>query len=328
MSPEPPLPVPARDARPVVARPDDFDAFWSSTLASLRDVPIDYRVGTVTRAPEGVRLEPVRYRSFGNVEIQGFYLRPDPTAGAPAAPRPLVITTHGYNSRCNPTLEARHARTMDVFCFDVRGFGLSQRACAVDPDGYVLTGLTSPETSILRGAVADYIRAAEVALRLRRTTETCVVFHGRSFAGALAFMAEALSALARFLVVSVPTLGWAEGRRALVKDGSGREINDYLARVPSHDAAIMHTLSYFDTVNFANRVRCPTIVGVGMRDDIVPAETVYAIVNHMSPLPEVIELPVSHSTDLEEARWQEFDARWAKRVETLCEHRESAESSP
>jgi len=56
-------------------------------------------------------------------------------------------------------------------------------------------------------------------------------------------------------------------------------------------------------------------VGVGLRDDVVPDETVYAIVNHMVPPPEGLELPVSHSTDLEEARWQEFDRRWVS--ETL-----------
>jgi cephalosporin-C deacetylase-like acetyl esterase len=76
----------------------------------------------------------------------------------------------------------------------------------------------------------------------------------------------------------------------------------------------MHTLSYFDTINFANRVHCRALVGVGLRDEIVPPETVYAIVNHMSPRPDVVELPVSHSQEQEESRWEEFDQRWAAEV--------------
>ena len=78
----------------------------------------------------------------------------------------------------------------------------------------------------------------------------------------------------------------------------------------------MHTLSYFDTINLADRVGCRALVGVGSCDDVVPAETVYAIVNHMVPRPEVLELPVSHTTDVEESRWQEFDRRWV--AETLA----------
>ena len=53
-------------------------------------------------------------------------------------------------------LEARHTATCgaDLFCFDVRGFGLSRSACPVDPGSHILTGLSDPHTSILRGAVA------------------------------------------------------------------------------------------------------------------------------------------------------------------------------
>ncbi len=225
-----------------------------------------------------------------------------------------MITSHGYNSQCNPVLEARHTVTCnaDLFCFDARGFGLSRRACDVHPEGYVLTGATDPRRSILRGAVCDYVRAAEVARMLGGGGG--MVFHGRSFAGALALVAQAVAQMADFLAVAVPTFGWAFGRRRLVREGSGREINDYLERRPSHEEAVMETLSYFDTVNVADRIGCPSIVGVGRRDDVVPAATVYAIANHMSPRPEIIELPVSHSDDPDERHWTRFDDRWTAAV--------------
>ena len=221
-----------------------------------------------------------------------------------AARRPLVITTHGYNSQCNPAAEARHvALGVDLFGFDVRGFGLSRAACSVDPGGYVLTGIRAPETSILRGAVCDYIRAAALGTLLHGSPTPHTTFHGRSFGGGLAVMAQAVSHLASYLAVAVPTFGWAAGRQALVKKGSGHEINEYLATGRSTETDVMRTLGYFDTINFADRVGCRALVGVGSRDDVVPAETVYAVVNHMVPPPEVLKLQVSHSTDLEEARW-------------------------
>lgn len=269
----------------------------------------------MTRAPEHRRLVPVRFRSFGDAEIQGYFLSQDDPEES-SGHRPLVVTTHGYGSHCNPALEARHVDRLDLFCFDVRGHGLS-RLVAVDPHGYILTGLLNPLDSILRGAVCDYIRAVQIAQILQQAPQAPVAFTGRSFGGGLAFMAQALTGIGQFLAVSVPTLGWAEGRRALVTGGSGREINDHLSRVPTDEAAVMRTLTYFDTINFADRVTCPTLIGVGRRDSVVPAETVYAIVNHMTPRPDVVELPVSHTTDLEEGRWQEFDDRWTATVRAL-----------
>lgn len=303
-------------ARPSTARTEDFDDFWRATLERLDAVPIDYKVGTVSRAPEGAILMPLRFRSLDGASIQGWLLSQADSLASPApASRPLVVTTHGYASRCNPALEARHvARGVDVMCFDVRGCGLSPSPRPLHPGGYVLTGLTNPETSILRGAVCDYVRAAEVAMRVQRIDAGHLAFHGRSFGGALAIMAQAITNRASFLVVSVPTFGWAEGRRSLVKEGSGRQINEYLADHPAEEAVIMRTLSYFDTVNFARRVTCRTLVGLGLRDDYVPPETVYAIVNQMSPRPDVVELPVSHSTDPEESRWDSFDRRWVAEI--------------
>ena len=212
-------------------------------------------------------------------------------------------------------LDARHvtASGADLLCFDVRGFGLSRAACAVDPEGYILTGLTDPRTSILRGAVCDYIRAAEVGLLLQAGAGG-TVFHGRSFGAALAIMAQGIAPRADYLVAAVPTFGWTDGRRRLATGGSTREVNDYLERRPADEAAVLRTLAYFDTVNFADRIGCDALFGVGLHDEVVPPATVYAIANHMTPRPQIMELPVSHTELLEERHWVKFDRRWTSRA--------------
>ena len=312
-----------RATRPRLTRPDGFFPFWAETLAALAGVPANPRPGLAVTSPEGARIVPVRFTSFGGCEVQGFLIalyEPDERrqTGSPRAARPLVVTTHGYNGQCNPVLEARHTTTCraDLFCFDVRGFGLSRAACPVDSRGYILTGLTDPRTSILRGAVCDYVRAAEVAQRLG-AGRGGVVFHGRSYGGALAMLAQGLTSRAEYLAVALPTFGWLEGRRQLVTRGSGQEVNEHLARHPRLEAAATATLRYFDTVNVADRIACPTLIGVARRDEVVPAATVYAIANHMDPPPQIVELPVGHSTDQEERRWAEFDARWTAAVAVL-----------
>ncbi len=327
-----------RATRPPLTRRPDFFPFWAETIAALDRIPANPRLGLAVTTAEGAHLAPVRFTSFGGCDVQGFLATLDDPAAEPAGSpgrggsaagtrsppgpgrrRPLVVTTHGYDSQTNPVLEARHTAACgaDLFCFDVRGFGLSRASCPVDPAGHVLTGIDHPRTSILRGAVCDYVRAVQVARRLG-AGGGLTVFHGRSFGGSLALMAQATAHDADYLAVSVPTFGWAEGRRRLVKAGSGLEVNHYLARHPSAEAAVMATLSYFDPINFAERVGCPSIVGVGLRDDVVPAPTVYAVINHMTPRPEVFELPVSHTREPEERHWMAFDRHWTARAAALA----------
>ena len=302
-----------RQSRPTPTRPDDFPGFWDATLEQLARTAANPRLGLAVTTGDGNRITPIRFASLGGADIQGFFIAPDGSSEGHS--RPLVVTTHGYNSRSNPVLDARHvsASGADLLCFDVRGFGLSHAACRVDPDGYILTGLDDPRTSILRGAVCDYVRAVEVG-RLLGAGRGGIVHHGRSFGGALAIMAQAVAPRADYLVAAVPTFGWTAGRRRLATAGSTLEVNRRLARQPDAEPAVTRTLAYFDTVNFADRVTCDALVGVGLRDAVVPPATVYAIANRMAQPPEIMELPASHSDLPEERRWVEFDRRWTSRV--------------
>jgi cephalosporin-C deacetylase len=167
---------------------------------------------------------------------------------------------------------------LNVVGVDVRGWGRS-RAALPSPSrsGYVLTGIQSPEGHVLRGAVCDYLRAVRVGCALLGAAVARTVLRGWSFAGGLALVAEALAGMGDRLAVAVPSLGWAEGRRLLASSGSAGEINRYLERRPEHAAEdLMVVLRYFDPVNFAGLVRCATLVGVGLVDEVVPAPTVLA----------------------------------------------------
>jgi cephalosporin-C deacetylase len=164
---------------------------------------------------------------------------------------------------------------------------------------------------VLRGAVCAYLRAVRVGRELLGTAVARTVLEGTSFAGGLALMAEALVGVADLVAVAVPTFGWAEGRRLLASSGSAGEVNRYLERRPEHAAEdLMVVLRYFDPMNFAGLVRCPTLVGVGLADEVVPAPTVLAIAAHLAGPHELMRFPVSHAGSAEERRWEAFERRW------------------
>lgn len=294
---------------PPTSAPPDFDGFWRGTLAALARVPLAVERRTEA-ARGGMVLERITFGSLGGVRIAAYLIS---WPGTP--PRPLVVHSHGYGSQCTPMWE--WARTgLDVFGVDVRGHGASSAALArPSPSGYVLTGIESPEASVLRGAACDHVRAVQLARALVSPSPTRVVLHGMSLAGALAIWTQGASGGADLVVAGVPSFGWPEGRRFFVRAGSGAEISAHLAARPAWvEEDVMAVLRYFDTASFAERVRCPVLIGVGQRDDVVPAPTVEAVAARLTGPSEVMYFPVSHSDSPEERRWEAFDSRFLERA--------------
>ena len=289
-----------------MTRPEDFEVFWDSTRLQLErlDAAIERRPQPAAGAA-GIRSELVSFLSLGRARVSAYFLH-----WQDDKPRPLVIHSHGYGGQCRPRWDwARQG--LNVLGVDIRGFGISTDALPQPSRwGYVLTGIESPETSVIRLAVCDYMQAARVGRML--TTGRCnrTVFEGVSFAGGLALMAQAVTGHADLLAIGVPTFGWAEGRNLFVKSGSGAEISQYLARRPDHVEDTMVVLRYFDAVNFADRVSCPTVLALGLEDEVVPAKTVYGIANHLTAPYELMEFPVSHTDRPEEALWRRFESYW------------------
>ena len=304
----PGLPAGVTGLRPALTRPADFAAFWRGTLTDLARADPDIVSERVDEAA-GAVLSTISFRSLGGARIHGYWLR-----RVEDIPRPLVVHAHGYNSSYEVRRDWAEAGC-HVVGFDVRGFGRSRAAVPdLSTHGWIATGLESAETAVLRGAVCDYVRAMDVGRLLldrRGSAVTCVVAHGVSFAGALAVLAEGQRPAANLLAVAVPTVGWFERRRRLRLGGSAAELNAFIeASPPEVGRRAMEVLRYFDVINSAGLVRAPVLVGIGRVDPIVPAETVYAVVNHLPGEREVWELPVSHSDRPEETHWERFERRW------------------
>lgn len=290
--------------KPNAWRPPGFLGFWEETVARLGLQAPDARQAAPEAAGPGIELRRVEFLSLGGARINGYLARPVTERACP-----LIVHAHGYNDRY--TIMTDWARRgAAVFGFDARGFGRSAPAVEISDFGYVLTGIESRESSILRGAVADYLQAIRLARELLDGKLVRTVCHGFSFGGALALMATALQPDVDFLAIGQPTFGWNSERRRLALAGSTHQLNRYLAEKPWLRDQVMTTLEYFDTVHFASLVRPRSLVGIGLDDDVVPSRTVLAVANHMLCPLELRLLPVSHSSDPRESLWRDFHQEW------------------
>lgn len=293
--------------QPPLTRPPDFASFWEKTREELGRVAPNVSREPLDSEDSALAFERLTFDSLGGVRVSGYAIR-----WKDDAPRPLVVHSHGYGGEFDPAWHWARAG-VNVVGVQARGYGRSGDALPSPSSwGYVLTGIESPESHVLRGAVCDYMRAVEVGGEILGASVSRTVLHGASFAGGLAVMAESVMQVADFLVVAVPSFGWAEGRRFLVEEGSGQEINHYLEAHPEREEDAMVVLSYFDPMNFAMDIRCPTLVGLGLEDNVVPAPTVYAIANHLAGPHQILRLPVSHTERPEEKLWERFEAYWLR----------------
>lgn len=278
--------------------PEDFDRFWQKTLQELSAVDADICCYKKQDINNKLSLYQLSFLSLDNILIKGYALLWNDVS------RPLVIHTHGYNS--SVAVETKWAEAgVNVIGFDTRGFGDSSKGINVNEQGYILTEIEFVEKSILRGAVCDFVQAARVGKHLLNHLPSRTIFKGFSFAGAMAIQAASISDEADLVVAGAPTFAWHAMRRQMKIKGSGKEVIDFLNQHPFLENKVMNTLNYFDTLHFAARLKCPVLLGVGLRDEVVPAKTVLALIDKVKGPMISREFPESHGLN-DEVIWQAF----------------------
>lgn len=268
--------LPARD------EPDDFDGFWSGTLAAARA-----RDRAVSRVPvEGdlalLDVEDVTFAGYGGTPVRAWLLMP-----RGGTDLPCVIRYLGYGQgRGIPVGWVQWpAAGYAHLVMDTRGQGsdtpdLGDEHRTPGDGPHICRGLGDPEHYYYRRLMTDAALLVDVAAEHPRLDAGRLVVAGASQGGGLALAAGTLSGRAAAALVDVPFL--CHWRRALqvAMRGPYPDIVAHAARRGLEGTRVLRTLSYFDGISFAARASVPALFSVALRDDICPPSTVYAAYNH------------------------------------------------
>jgi cephalosporin-C deacetylase len=297
-----------------VPEPADFDAFWKAgipTAAPLVDVrpePTHLRL---------VETWDVTFEGFGAAPIKAWYTRPAGVTGA----LPAVVEYLGYGrGRGFPHERLTWAAAGYAhLLMDSRGQGDQYGSGGHTPDphggapggpGAVTRGIGNPDDYYYRRLIVDAVRAVAAVRVLPGVDPARVAVAGNSQGGGLALAVAGLVADLAAVLVSAPFLCHIQRAVEITDAAPYGEIVTYLSVHRAAEAAVRHTLSYVDGVNFARRATAPSHWGVGLRDTVCPPSTVFAAYNHYANTDRAIEVYPFNDHEGGEALHTTRQLRW------------------
>lgn len=295
---------------PPLTKEPDFDRFWDETLAESATAPLNPELALVDYPAIGVRVYDARYSGWQGARIAAWYLLPEGEG-----PFPALVQYHGYSgSRREPHQYLMWAlQGYAVIAVDVRG----QSGDTPDPaqytgghvTGWMTQGILDPQEYYYRGVYIDCVRALDFACAMPEVDAMHIGIMGGSQGGALTLAVAALDDRPVVAMPDMPYLCHFKRAVAMAVRKPYLEISDYIKRWPKREAQVWRTLSYFDNMNLAERIRCPVLMDVGLQDDICPPSTVFATYNKITASKKIKIYPY-HNHEMVEAHVED-KLRWA-----------------
>jgi cephalosporin-C deacetylase len=258
-----------------ITRENDFEKFWEKRKQELAQIDPAFKMTWSDRSTDDVNVFLVEMRSYGNVRVKGWYSVPKNNG-----PHAAILSVPGYTSTMWPYV---NRTTVATFALNPRGHGNSKDDIDPKDTEYMFLGFDPehPEKFIYVGAYLDCIRAMDFLVSRPEINKSRIGVEGGSQGGGLSFATAALDQRVKFCASDIPWMGdwigyleaadWPhENYPKLIKMHPGLTFSD-----------INRILSYVDTMNLADRIRCPLLMSVGLQDAVCPPRNSFATYNQV-----------------------------------------------
>lgn len=269
---------------PELTRQEDFFPFWENEIKKSNELSLQTEMNLLDYPLSQVKVYDVTFQGVNGVQIHGWYMVPDFIA---EKKYPCLVCYHGYGgSRGVPSDHMLWILAgMAVFAVDCRGQGgiTGDSGCASGGGIYGLTcrGILEKEDYYYREVYLDCIRSLDVIWSRNEIDRDKIVLYGISQGGGLAMAVASLDNRPAMVLADVPGNSDLE-RRVEGEHGSFGAVSNYLKYYPHNEQKVYKTLSYFDTMNMAERMKCPVHASVALKDVTCPAECYFASYNRIT----------------------------------------------
>ncbi|MFW5868020.1 MAG: acetylxylan esterase [Armatimonadota bacterium] len=291
----------------------ELKTFWGDVRAELDRVPIDPHGEPVDEERDRlVRTERVTLTGLGGVRFRAFLALPD--LGPHARSLPAVVYTPGYSGGTPHT-------AMSGLCYDKglalltvypRGQAESSRYWQI-PDGLtkLTMGLDDPNEQYYRGGYADCLRGTDYLCARDDIDSERIGVIGLSQGGGLALAMAALDERVQCAIAHEPFLCNYPVAVDTATTGPYLELARHFEENPEVRERALDTLAWFDPLNLAHMIECPTFVSIGLADTTCPPETIRPVYDRIEAFKGLIEIPgAGHGWHY---AYRDFDDLWLRR---------------
>ncbi len=307
--------------------PDDFDAFWTETIAQARAAGFAARFDAFDADLTTVEVEDVTFAGYGGDPIKAWLILPATRPGR----LPCVVEYLGYGRGRGQPVEWLTWASVGYahLVVDLRGQG-GQWSPGETPDphpaggpqhpGFLTRGIESRDDYYYRRLITDSVRAVDATMEHPAIDPSRIAVAGTSQGGGLALAVAGLSLDVSVLLADVPFLSDVRRAITITDEAPYAELAGYLRIQRRAVDAAFATIDYVDGLNFAVRARATALFSVGLMDVICPPSTVFAAFNHYAGSKEISVWPynghegggVQHTLermDLLRSLWSAFRPR-------------------
>lgn len=260
-------------------RPADFDTFWDGKLAAQAALPINAQLTSVPSGVPGVEIGMFQLDALGS-KTHGYIAKPAGEGKFPAVIQLQYAGVYALNAAAAARRASEGWLVLNVDSHDK----IPSDPSGSIPRAYQAVGNTDRETSYFLNMYLRDSRALDYLLTRPDWDGRTIVLMGGSMGGqqslALAGLRpDKISAVLVCVPAGADGNGNLHGRKAGYPNW------------PSDSSDVMRTSLYFDTVNFASRIKVPVMAGFGFIDTISPPAGVWTMVNQLAgpvePLPMI-----------------------------------------
>lgn len=290
----------AAPASAATERPKDFDAFWAKTKQELAATPLDARL---TPDPENTDAEAAcfkaEYASLRAITIHARYCRP-----AKGKKVPAVLIVPWYSKGAIPPPVSLAKRGIAALEFQARGYEVDQSSYPLDNSWYILDGIETPESYIYREIVSHALRGVDFLAARPEVDANRLAVMGASQGGGVSVLVAGLDPRITAVSADFPFLtDWPKSLSA--PNSPYADVRKYLDEHPERRDAVLRTLSYYDTLDVADRIRVPALVQAGAKDRTCPEAGVKKLYDALgSRHKRFVEYQDADHTDDGAVRWK------------------------
>lgn len=249
-----------------VPEPADFDKFWEKQIATLKDVPLKFTMTEVPSTDPAFVTYDVKIDCAGGRPVSGYLTKPKDAASKSLKANGAYM---GYG-----VSSAKPYQFPGMLLLTINAHGIENGR---DPEYYKGLNLAKyafnseenakPETSYFHGMILRVLRSLEFLKAQPEWNGKDLIVSGGSQGGFQALAGAALDHDVTKCMVNVPWMCDVAGTSA--------------GRLKGWRPDYAEGLGYYDAVNMARRITCPTTISAGLGDYVCPPSGVTVLYNNL-----------------------------------------------